>query len=70
MVVFGEENGELQIRKGGQTKIANKFRSFYINKMNVEDYSWARTKRNSQPLHPVVFTSKPYISQKSKRMAE
>ena len=59
----------MQIRKGGQNKIANKFRSFYINKMNVEDYSKARSKRNAEPGNPVIFKKKPYVSAVSKKLA-
>ena len=37
--------------------------------MNVEDYSKARTKRQLQTEPDVIFTRKPYVSQKSKRLA-
>ena len=38
--------------------------------MTVEDYSKARSKRNQNANNPTMFTRKPYISEKSKRMAE
>ena len=67
-MLFDPETGGILVRKGGQKKIANKFRTFYINKMNVEDYSKARTKRQVHT-EPDLFTRKPYVSEKSRRLA-
>lgn len=67
-VLFDPETGGILVRKGGQKRIANKFRSFYTNKMNVEDYSKARSKRQVHT-EPDLFTRKPYVSSKSKKLA-
>ena len=37
-VIF-DVDGKLQIRRGGQSQIANKFRSFYINKLRNKSLS-------------------------------
>lgn len=42
-IVFDEE-GSLQLRKGGQDKLAAKFRSFFINKLQME-----ADQKNKQP---------------------
>ena len=34
-IVF-DEDGNLQLRRGGQVKIARQFRNFYINKLQAE----------------------------------
>ena len=59
----------MQIRKGGQVKIAAKFRSFYINKMNADDYSKARNRKAEDSSSKVVFKKKPYVSATSRAMA-
>jgi len=65
-----DKNGEMQIRKGGQDQIAAKFRSFYINKMQADDYSKARQRRMDENRSDVVFKKKPYVSAASKALAE
>ena len=37
-IVF-DEDGNLQLRRGGQVKIARQFRNFYINKLQAEPTS-------------------------------
>ena len=62
-IVFDEE-GNLQLRRGGQVKIARQFRNFYINKLQSEavaNYPPRVAKQAEDPAKKQI-QSKPTIS--------
>lgn len=70
-MAFSEE-GVLLFRPGGQTKFQNKFRLFYINKLQQEsdsNYKRAANPDKKQPLAPII-NSKPQINKKSDILAK
>ena len=70
MIVFDDE-GKMLLRKGGQTKLANKFRSFYINKLQAEARSnYPRIAKPAEIAAEKELKRKPTISAKTAQIAE
>jgi hypothetical protein len=58
-----DADGNLQIRKGGQSQIASKFRSFYINKLQNKSLSNFRTAaRPTESAIDKALQEKPVLS--------
>ena len=61
-IVF-DEDGNLQLRRGGQVKIARQFRNFYINKLQAEAASsYPRVARPADDPAKNQIQNKPTIS--------
>ena len=61
-IVF-DEDGNLQLRRGGQVKIARQFRNFYINKLQAEAASsYPRVAKPADDPAKNQIQNKPTIS--------
>ena len=61
-IVF-DEDGNLQLRRGGQVKIARQFRNFYINKLQAEAASsYPRVAKPADDPAKHQIQNKPTIS--------
>ena len=61
-IVFDEE-GSLQLRRGGQVKIARQFRNFYINKLQSEAVAnYPRVAKQAEDPAQKHIQRKPTIS--------
>ena len=70
MIVF-DQDGNLQFRTGGQQKVANKFRSFYINKLQAEATSnYPRVAKPAEVKAEQEIRRKPPLSAKTLQYAE
>ena len=70
MIIF-DRDGKLQLRKGGQAKIASKFRSFYINKLQAEaTCQFPRVAKPATISAEEAIKKKPVLSAKTEYYAE
>lgn len=62
-IIFNED-GDFILRKGGQTKLANRFRSFYINKLQSEaNSSYPRVGKPAEIAMEKELVTRPVLSQ-------
>jgi len=70
MVIFDAE-GKLQLRTGGQVKVARKYRNFYINKLQAENStSYPRVAKTAESNLETALHTRPTLSAKTLKYAE
>ena len=70
MIIF-DQDGNLQFRQGGQAKIAARYKSFYINKLQAEAVStYPRISKPAEISIEKAIKPKPTLSAKTVQYAE